>query len=151
MIYEKGLIKAMKQELGRSGGYTVANDGQQMWFIASGWFAGVPDKNLSNEIKSVVVLHFGRLPFADEALHVTRKDGVQAELMETCMEVPGKVVDAGGERYRATYLRLGECLIFQDDLLNCRMAHEDNLLPMNYAYPASLVGEWLVEKATASE
>ena len=34
MIYEKGLIKAMKQEYGKAGGYTVANDGNAMWFVA---------------------------------------------------------------------------------------------------------------------
>ena len=134
MIYEKGLIKAMKQEHGKSDGYTVANDGQTTWVISSGWFAGVPNENLSNEIKSVIVLHFGRLPFTGEALSVAKKGDVQAELMETCMEVPSRVVDASGVRYMATYVRLGECLVFQDDALNCRMAHEDNLLPIDYSH-----------------
>ena len=144
MIYEKGLIKAMKQEYGKAGGYTVANDGQSTWFAADTWFAGVPNENMSNEIKSVIVLHFGRLPFGDEALSVEKKGDVQAELMETCMEVPDKVVDADGVRYRATYVRLGECLVFQDDALHCRMAHENNLLPIDYAYPVRLVSGWLV-------
>lgn len=45
MIYEKGLIKAMKQEHGKSDGYTVANDGQTTRVIASEWFAGVPNEN----------------------------------------------------------------------------------------------------------
>lgn len=96
MIYEKGLIKAMKQEYGKADGYTVANDGQSTWLVAGTWFAGVPNENLSNEIKSVIVLHFGRLPIAAEALSAEKKGCVQAELMETCMEVPDKVVDADG-------------------------------------------------------
>lgn len=144
MIYEKGLIKAMKQEYGKAGGYTVANDGQTMWVIASDWFAGVPNENLSNEIKRVIVLHFGRLPLSGEALSVAKKGDVQAELLETCLEVPDKVVDADGVRYRATYIRLGECLVFQDDALHCRMAHENNLLPIDYAYSVRLVSGWLV-------
>lgn len=144
MIYEKGLIKAMKQEHGKSEGYTVANDGQTTWVIAYDWFAGVPNENLSNEIKSVIVLHFGRLPFSGEALSVAKKGDVQAELMETCMEVPSRVVDASGVRYMATYVRLGECLVFQDDALNCRMAHEDNLLPIDYSHTVQLVNGWLV-------
>ena len=73
MIYEKGLIKAMKQEHGKSDGYTVANDGQTTWVISSGWFAGVPNENLSNEIKSVIVLHFGRLPFSGGYLSRARR------------------------------------------------------------------------------
>ena len=56
MIYEKGLIKAMKDEY-KAGGYSVADDGNGiLWIVADMWFAGIRKGNVSNDVKSVIVL-----------------------------------------------------------------------------------------------
>lgn len=56
MIYEKGLIKAMKDKY-KAGGYSVADDGNGiLWIVADMWFAGIQKEKVSNDVKSVIVL-----------------------------------------------------------------------------------------------
>lgn len=147
MIYEKGLIKAMKDEY-RTRGYSVADDGNgRLWIVADTWFAGIWKQNVSNDVKSVIVLHFGRMPEENGAMNVHKGEDPNAELMDNVLAVPDMLITADPEgKFRVTPVRLGDRVMFQDDLFNVRLARETDVLPMRFINLAMLANGWLTQE-----
>lgn len=56
MIYEKGLIRAMKQAY-RDGGYDVAVTENGVLIQADGWGVEIMGEVVPNSVKSLIVLH----------------------------------------------------------------------------------------------
>lgn len=146
MIYEKGLIKAMKDEY-RAGGYSVADDGNgRLWIVADTWFAGILKQSVSNDVKSVIVLHFGRMPEENSAMNVKRGEEPNAELMDNVLAVPDMLISAETDgKFRVTPVRIGDRVMFQNDLFTVRLARETDVLPMRFISLAELVNGWLTQ------
>lgn len=146
MIYEKGLIKAMKDEYRRTG-YSVADDGKgRLWIVANTWFAGIRKQSVSNDVKSVIVLHFGRMPEENGAMNVCKGEDPNAELMDNVLAVPNMLVEAVPDgRFFVTPVRLGDRVMFQDDLFNVRLARETDVLPMRFTGMTLLENGWLTQ------
>lgn len=146
MLYEKGLLKAMKDEYNR-GGYSVADDGNgRLWIVANTWFVGIRKQSVSNDVKSVIVLHFGRMPEESGAMNVKKGEDPNAELMDNVLTVPDMLVTAEPEgKFRVTPVRLGDRIMFQDDLFNVRLARETDVLPMRFINLAMLANGWLTQ------
>lgn len=68
---ETGLIKAMKSAY-RQEGYTVAGTSSGLVITGEMWGAFIHEKAIPNKVKSLVVLHTGKLPGVGEAINVTK-------------------------------------------------------------------------------
>nr|DAL39431.1 MAG TPA_asm: hypothetical protein [Caudoviricetes sp.] len=146
MIYEKGLIKAMKDEY-KAGGYSVADDGNGiLWIVADMWFAGIRKGKVSNDVKSVIVLHFGQMPEGHSAMYVSKDKDPNTEIIDTVLSVPQMLAEAEDQGvFRLTLLRIGNRVVLQNDDLIIRTATEDALLPMAYGYTTWLRSGYLVQ------
>lgn len=146
MIYEKGLLKAMK-ELYKSYGYSVANDRGTLWIVSDSWYVGLRGYCISNDIKSLIVLHFGTMPTNGQAMEVHRGADPQMETMHTLLSGVRELEAADiGPEYRVTPVRLGDRVVFQDDMYQVRLAWEADLLPMEFGRDTELRGNWLVQE-----
>lgn len=67
MIYEKGLIRAMKQAY-RDSGYDVSVTDHGVLIQANGWGVEILGEVVPNSVKSLIVLHNGGLPRMDSAV-----------------------------------------------------------------------------------
>ena len=77
---EKGLLRAMKQCYKRHG-YTVAQMDNGLLVCGDMWGVAIRDDCVPYSLKSLIVLHAGRLPDVDEAL-VLHKDEVAVEFLD---------------------------------------------------------------------
>ena len=66
---EKGLMKAMKRAY-KQEGYTVAGTSSGLVIAGEMWGASINEKAIPNKVKSVIVLHAGKLPGVGEAICV---------------------------------------------------------------------------------
>ena len=113
MLYDKGLLKAMKDKYRRVG-YSVANDGRGcLWILADSWFVGLRNEIVSNDVKSLIVLHFGRMPEVGAAMNVRKGEEPNAEITDTVLSVPHMLMQCETEDvFRVTPVRIGQCVIF---------------------------------------
>lgn len=148
MIYEKGLLKAMK-ELYKSCGYSVANEHGTLWIVSGSWYVGLRGNCISNDIKSLIVLHFGIMPSSGQAMKVHRGEDPQTETVAVLLAVVDNMENAEPEKeYRVTPVRLGDRVVFQNDRFLVRLAREADLLPMEYGNRTYLRdGNWLVQES----
>lgn len=148
MIYEKGLLKAMK-ELYKSYGYSVANEHGTLWIVSDSWYVGLRGNCISNDIKSLVVLHFGVMPDIGQAMKVHRGADPQIETMDTLLFGVRELEAADiGPEYKVTPVRLGDRVVFQNDRFLVRLAREADLLPMEFGNRTYLRdGRWLVQES----
>ena len=91
---ETGLIKAMKSAY-RQEGYTVAGTSTGLVIAGEMWGVSINEKAIPNKVKSVIVLHAGKLPGVGEAINV-RKDETRNMIYE--LAVAG--IDRLDELYR---------------------------------------------------
>ena len=68
---ETGLIRAMKSAY-RQEGYTVAGTSSGLAIVGEMWGASINEKAIPNKIKSIIVLHAGKLPDVGEAINVRK-------------------------------------------------------------------------------
>lgn len=148
MIYEKGLLKAMK-ELYKGYGYSVANEHGTLWIVGGSWYVGLRGNCISNDIKSLIVLHFGVMPSNGQAMNVHKGADPQTETVAVLLADVGNMEDAEAEQeYRVTPVRLGGRVVFQSDRFLVRLAREADLLPMEYGNRTYLRdGKWLVQES----
>lgn len=146
MIYEKGLLKAMK-ELYKSYGYSVANEHGTLWIVGDSWYVGLRGYCISNDVKSLIVLHFGVMPSNGQAMKVHKGADPQIETMDTLLSGVRELEAADiGPEYRVTPVRLGERVVFQNDRFLVRLAREADLLPMEFGNDTELRDNWLVQE-----
>lgn len=148
MIYEKGLLKAMK-ELYKSCGYSVANEHGTLWIVSDSWYVGLRGNCISNDVKSLIVLHFGVMPGSGQAMKVHKGEDPQIVTVAVLLAEVQDMEDAEPEQeYRVTPVRLGDRVVFQDDRFLVRLAREADLLPMEYGNRTYLRdGNWLVQES----
>ncbi len=68
---ETGLIKAMKSAY-RQEGYTVAGTHSGLIITGEMWGVAINEKAIPNKVKSVIVLHAGKVPGVGEAINVRK-------------------------------------------------------------------------------
>lgn len=81
---EKGLLRAMKRDY-KNAGYVVA--GTDYGYIITGemWGVSVHEKAIPNTVKSLIVLHAGKLPDVGKAINV-RKDDISNWIYEMAVD-----------------------------------------------------------------
>lgn len=145
MLYEKGLIKAMKEAYGKTG-YSVAVNGSMLWICGELWFAGLHERHVSNDVKSVIALHFGVIPGDGEAMHACKGEEPNTEFLDNVLELPLHLAEAApGDEYHVTPVRIGTMVVFQSNDLVVRMAAESNLNPIHYGGRIRLTEGWLTQ------
>lgn len=123
VIYEKGLIKAMKAEVKKKDGYTVALDGGICTITGENWFATMAADDMSKELKTVIMLHAGYLPEPGAAIQI-QKDVVQAAILGSACELANLVQESYAiERSRGQRRKVQLCRIQMDG--NMLMQGED--------------------------
>ena len=68
---ETGLMRAMKSAY-RQDGYTVAGTSSGLVITGEMWGVSINEKAIPNKVKSVIVLHAGKLPGVGEAINVRK-------------------------------------------------------------------------------
>lgn len=68
---EKGLIRAMKAAY-KEYGYTVASTNDGYMITGEMWGVSIHDKAIPNTVKSLIVLHAGKLPDVGKAINVQK-------------------------------------------------------------------------------
>ena len=111
-IYDKGLIRAMKQAY-RDGGYDVAVTDNGVLIQSDGWGVEIAFDAVPNSVKSLIVLHNGSLPVMNKAVHVSK-----GECSEAILEVVTGTMDdlakmQAGRRIKPTRLTMDGCNVWQ--------------------------------------
>lgn len=81
---ERGLIRAMKNAY-REQGYSVAGTEDGYTITGEMWGVSIHDKAVPNTVKSLIVLHAGKLPDVGKAISV-RKGEVCSEIYEMAVD-----------------------------------------------------------------
>lgn len=135
VIYEKGLIKAMKAEVKKKDGYTVALDGGICTITGENWFATMAADDMSKELKSVIMLHAGFLPEPGEAIQIQKKV-VQKAILGSATELASRVQESyaiersRGHRHKVQLCRIqldGNMLMQGEDMRIVAVSQDDAL------------------------
>lgn len=81
---EKGLIRAMKSAY-KEEGYSVAGFDNGYVITGEMWGVSIPEKAVPNTVKSLIVLHAGKLPEAGKAINV-QKSEIKSMIYEMAVE-----------------------------------------------------------------
>lgn len=92
---ESGLIKAMKRAY-KAEGYTVAGTHHGLVITGEMWGVSIQEKAIPNKLKSVIVLHAGKLPCIGEAISV-----MKGETSSVIYDLAVASIDRLDELYRA--------------------------------------------------
>lgn len=128
-IYDKGLIRAMKQAY-RDGGYDVAVTDHGVLIQADGWGLEILGEAVPNSVKSLIVLHNGSLPRMDSAVHVSKGECADA-ILEMVVSTMDDLAEAytlpGGSPIKPTRLTFDGCRVWQTtDNLRIRLVDVDD-------------------------
>lgn len=142
-IYDKGLIRAMKQAY-RDDGYYVAVTDNGVLIQSEGWGVEILADAVPNSVKSLIVLHNGSLPKMNSAVHVVKGECADAilEVVVGTMDDLAKIYTAtGGSEIKPTRLTMDGCRIWQTtDALKIRMVDvEDQQILVGESWDAHLV------------
>lgn len=137
VIFEKGLIKAMKAECKKKDGYTVALDNGIYTITGENWFVTIEKATMSKELKSVIMLHAGYLPEDGTAIQI-QKDVVQSDFVGSACELANLVQGAFDvDRNRRRLKRVEVCRIqmdgnylMQGDDMHIIAVDQDDALPL---------------------
>ena len=123
-IYEKGLIRAMKQAY-RDDGYDVAVTDNGLLIQSDGWGVEIAAEAVPNSVKSLIVLHNGSLPRKDSAVHVRKEECADAILeivVSTMDDLANGYTVTGGSKIKPTRLTMDGCRVWQTtDKLSVRL------------------------------
>lgn len=142
-IYDKGLIRAMKQAY-RDGGYYVAVTANGVMIQSNGWGVEITAEAVPNSVKSLIVLHNGSLPAKNTAVHVVKGECADAilEVVTGAMEDLAKAYTAtGGSKIKPTRLTMDGCRVWQttDDLRIRLVDVEDQQILAGMHWDGSLI------------
>lgn len=142
-IYDKGLLRAMKQAY-REDGYYVAVTEKGILIQAENWGCEILADAVPNSVKSLIVLHNGCLPRMNTAVCVAKAECSAAilEVVVGTLDDMAKVFDAtGGIPIKPTRLTMDGCRIWQTtDNLKARMVDlEDQQILAGESFDAHLV------------
>lgn len=142
-IYDKGLIRAMKQAY-RDDGYYVAVTDNSVLIQSDGWGVEILADAVPNSVKSLIVLHNGSLPAKNTAVHVAKGECADAilEVVLGTMEDLAKAFTAtGGSRIKPTRLTMDGCRVWQttDSLKLMLVDVEDQQVLAGESWDAHLI------------
>lgn len=130
MIYDKGLLRAMKAAY-REEGYDVAMTETGILIQAEGWGVEIASAVIPNSIKSLIVLHNGAMPRMGSAVHVQKGEcsGVILETVTGTMDHLAEDYTAkGGKVIKPTRLTFDNKRVWQvADSLEVRLVAGENL------------------------
>lgn len=141
---ETGLIRAMKSAY-KQEGYTVAGTDSGLIITGEMWGASINEKAVPNKVKSIIVLHAGKLPGEGEAINVRKGEtrSMIYELAVTGIErLDALYRDKKREVIRPTRLTMdGYRLWQQPDSLEVNLIDPENQQVLDYGdQDAYLVG-----------
>lgn len=135
VIYEKGLIKAMKAEVKKKDGYTVALDGGVCTITGENWYVTMAADDMSKKLKSVIMLHAGFLPEPGTAIQI-QKNVVQNAILGSACELANLVQNSysidcdRGQRRKVQLCRIqmdGNMLMQGEDMRITAVSQDDAL------------------------
>lgn len=106
---ERGLLRLMKSEY-KGYGYTVAQTGSGMVISGAMWGVAIMDHLVPNEVKSLIVLHTGKLPAEGEAIFC-QKDNVTSKIYEMAV---ARITDLKTARVNGTPHRVAPTRLMFD-------------------------------------
>ena len=128
-IYDKGLIRAMKQAYKDSGYYVAVTDNGVLIQTGS-WGVEIKAEAVPNSIKSLIVLHNGSMPRMDSAVHVSKGECGEAmvEMVVSAMDDLATAYTAmGGRTIKPTRLTFDGYRVWQiTDALKIRLVDVDD-------------------------
>lgn len=128
-IYDKGLIRAMKQAY-RDGGYYVAVTDNGVLIESDNWGAEIAAEAVPNSVKSLIVLHNGSLPNMNTAVHVSKGECADAMLESvtgTMDDLAKAYTESKGSRIKPTRLTMDGCRVWQTtDRMRVRLVDVDD-------------------------
>lgn len=128
-IYDKGLIRAMKQAY-RDDGYYVAVTDNGILIQSDGWGVEIAAAAVPNSVKSLIVLHNGSLPQMNSAVHVSKGEcaGMILETVVAAMDDYAKAyTETGGHGIKPTRLTFDGFRVWQTtDSLKIRLVDVDD-------------------------
>ena len=144
IFYEKGLIRAMKNAY-KDDGYTVAATDTGLIITSEMWGVQLNEKAIPNTVKSLIVLHAGKIPEAGNAISVNKNETgsmffeVAIERMDNLQELYFQGKRAA---IRPTRLTMDGYRIWQlPDCLRVHLIDPENQQILDYSdHDAYLVG-----------
>lgn len=85
LINEKGLVRAIKRAY-KSGGYTVANMGNDMAIYTENWFVLADRALISRKVLATIVEHMGVIPEKDVPTSIQKNEEPQVVLREVAVD-----------------------------------------------------------------
>lgn len=142
-IYDKGLIRAMKQAY-RDGGYDVAVTESGVLIQSEGWGVEIIADAVPNSVKSLIVLHNGNMPRMNTAVHVAKGecgDAMLEMVVATMDDLAKGYTVTGGRIIKPTRLTFDVCRVWQTvDELEVRLVDvEDQQILAGEKWDARLV------------
>lgn len=128
-IYDKGLIRAMKQAY-RDGGYDVAVTDNGVLIQTDCWGVEIMAEAVPNSVKSLIVLHNGSMPRMNSAVHAVRGECGEelVEMVVSTMDDLAKAyTETGGHTIKPTRLTFDGQRVWQTaDALKVRLVNVDD-------------------------
>lgn len=143
-LYDKGLIKAMKQAY-KDSGYYVAVTENGVLIQTYGWGVEILGPAVPNSVKSLIVLHNGAMPKMNTAVNIQKNECASAILetvIATMDDLSAKYTATGGVPIKPTRLTLDGMRVWQTttDLKVKLVAVEDQQILAGENWDAHLVG-----------
>ena len=142
-IYDKGLLRAMKKAY-REDGYYVAVIENRILIQADGWGIEILADAVPNSVKSLIVLHNGRLPRMDSAVHVAKgecSDAILEVVLGDMDDLARAYTEKGGPAIKPTRLTMDGCRVWQTttDLKTVLVDVEDQQILAGERFDAQLI------------
>lgn len=110
---ERGLLRAMKQQF-KGYGYTVAQTENGLLICCDEWGVGIRDHLVTNGIKSLIMLHAGKLPTEGCAIYC-QKDLISTKLYEMVVDrVRGLMCEKSSQKVLPARLTMDGMAVWQD-------------------------------------
>lgn len=146
-IYDKGLIKAMKQAY-RDSGYTVAVTEDSVIIQTTFWGVEIVKKAVPNSIKSLIVMHNGEMPRENTAVTIQKAE-CSSVILETALATMDELLNNytanGGVPIKPTRLTFDGLRVWQTTTdLKLRLVDvEDQQILAGESWEAQLVGPYI--------
>ena len=150
-IYDKGLLAAMKEAY-KETGYTVAVIKGSMIIQTTFWGVMLNRDAVTNNIKSLIVMHNGEIPREGTAVNIQKRE-CSSVILETVLatmeELSKAYMETGGETIKITRITFDGLRLWQTTTdLKLRLVDVDNqrILTVTDDVDTKLVGRYLYHR-----
>lgn len=142
-IYDKGLLRAMKQAY-KEDGYDVAVIENRILIRTDSWGIEILADAVPNSVKSLIVLHNGGLPRPDTAVRVCKSecsDAILEVVLGDMEDLSKACTENGGPVIKPTRLTMDGCRVWQTtkDLKVVLVDVEDQQILVGERFDAQLI------------